>query len=866
MDDTVLKMAMAGYFHDVGKFADGRLLGMTREYQEGNEALYQPVWDSHYSHSHALHTAWFVEGPQTSPYLPSVLKKPGWGEGDSFINLAAAHHKPESPMQSIITIADRLSSGMDRESYEDGTYVKPWDYRNTRLLPIFEQLLRGDEAPGSPGGFKHAYPLAPMGPESIFPGVREDVVPDGADEAKEEYQRLLSAFLDGLKQLRHANESTHLWFEHFDSLVLRHTWCIPQARAGKVLPDVSLYDHMRTTSALATALFAFHKAEGTLEEKAIHDEDLQRFLIVSGDFYGIQDFILKGYGDTRKLRSKLLRGRSFSVSLFCELAADLVLRKLGLPFSSCIYNAAGRFTIMAPNTAAAEEAVNRAEQEINDWFFQISHGQSGLGLARVPASSSDFVGGKYSKLMKRVANTLERKKCQRLDIGRRGGAVPGYLESFSDGGQPCPLCGIRPCSAECSSDDYMQAVEYNSCSLCRDQVYLGTKLPKEGRLAVLDSDAEAVGRANRLMLPVFGRYQISFGERDFAEQARSGDLLHLWDIALPGEDKSAPEVTLRHLGGHVPLLGDDSQDPRLEKDMLEEDKDVTKDSIKTFSMIASMARRVEDIDSGGARFRGVRALGVLKADVDDLGKIMAAGLPRDRVTMSRIATLSRQFHYFFAVYLPNLLATDSRFNNIYTVFAGGDDLFLIGPWNRVIELALYLDQAFAQYVCRNPSIHFSAGITLHGPNTPLSRFAEAAEEALERSKSSGKRRLTIFGATAPWDEASGIRDAMRTLEQWMDEKRINLAFLYRLDEFMDMAAAERRLPEAKAVRMQDLACTKWHALLAYAVERNVARDAPKENRQRIREEVAAAVDNWLGDYGDAFRMAVWTILYNNRRR
>lgn len=36
-------------------------------------------------------------------------------------------------------------------------------------------------------------------------------------------------------------------------------------------------------------------------------------------------------------------------------------------------------------------------------------------------------------------------------------------------------------------------------------------------------------------------------------------------------------------------------------------------------------------------------------------------------------------NFFFVVYLPHLLKTHPDFRDVYTVFAGGDDLFLIGP-------------------------------------------------------------------------------------------------------------------------------------------------------------------------------------------
>jgi CRISPR-associated protein Csm1 len=47
----------------------------------------------------------------------------------------------------------------------------------------------------------------------------------------------------------------------------------------------------------------------------------RKFLLVQGDFFGIQNFLFAAGAETRKQAAKLLRGRSFQVSLFTEMAA-----------------------------------------------------------------------------------------------------------------------------------------------------------------------------------------------------------------------------------------------------------------------------------------------------------------------------------------------------------------------------------------------------------------------------------------------------------------------------------------------------------------------------------------------------------------
>ena len=133
MGDTTLKIGGGGIFHDVGKTVDVDEIDLAPDYIERNADLYQPSRQGYYTHRHALLTAAFIE--RYKDLLPSELSMAQWGEGDPFINLTAMHHKPETPMQWIITVADRLSSGLDRHGYDEEADVPtaPKDYLKTRL-------------------------------------------------------------------------------------------------------------------------------------------------------------------------------------------------------------------------------------------------------------------------------------------------------------------------------------------------------------------------------------------------------------------------------------------------------------------------------------------------------------------------------------------------------------------------------------------------------------------------------------------------------------------------------------------------------------------------------------------------------------
>jgi len=871
MDETVLKIALAGLLHDIGKFAQG-CLEITPQYRNDNEDIYQPKFDKRPTHVHALYTAAFLE--KSANQLPKELTAREWGKGtieDTFLNLAACHHNPRTPMQWIVAMADRISSGLDRATFEQGETIAFKSYKQTRLLPILESL--GPKKAfkfNKSDDFTFRYPLAPLSAQTIFPCPQKEIE---KKQAEEEYRTLFELFTKQMSNLQHRQENVSLWAEHFDSLLMTFTSMIPAARVGDVIHDISLYDHSRTTAALAAAIYRFHAATGSLDEEHIKKADKEKFLLVSGDFYGIQDFIFSAGGEMQKFRSKLLRGRSFAVSLFSELAADLVCRVLDLPFLSVVMNAAGKFHLIAPNLPEAITAIREAETSINDWLFASTYGQSNFGISLTAATPNDFHSGAFADLWTRHQRNIEKRKACKIDLNRHGGAVEDYLDSFINDGTKvarplCPLCGKRPSSSTAENDHVFKPDSPSSCEMCRDHVFLGKNLVKTSLVAVCRADSNGSGLKddNRLLSPIFGKYQIGFFTNNFLEkQAESGDLQKLWQVKV-NENGSLPVgVTARLINGHLPLYQEkDNRDECLLESARSEEKTMgfieqMKNGVpKTFSHIAIKARHQDE----NGKCRGVEALGVMKADVDNLGMLFGCGLPRKRYTISRLATLSRQLNNFFVLYLPHLLATEEQFYDTYTVFAGGDDLFLIGPWNKMAALASHLNQRFAAYVCGNTEITFSAGISVHKPHVPVEKMAEAAEEALNNAKTAGRNRITMFEETVTWNDFLTLLQAGTDMEGWLAEKFIGDAMFYRFNHFVAMAEMEKLIMEEKTVDLHDMDSLKWRALFKYSLVRNINRKRIGWEKSLTEMEIMAA---WLDRYRGAVRIPLWHVLYEKRQ-
>ncbi|MBK8185554.1 MAG: hypothetical protein IPK63_22715 [Candidatus Competibacteraceae bacterium] len=104
--------------------------------------------------------------------------------------------------------------------------------------------------------------------------------------------------------------------------------------------------------------------------------------------------------------------------------------------------------------------------------------------------------------------------------------------------------------------------------------------------------------------------------------------------------------------------------------------------------------------------------------------------------MSRYASLSRMLDLFFTGYLQERLRQE--YPHTYTVYAGGDDLLLIGPWRQTLALTTDLRSSSSAYVGGNPNITLSAGVALCKANQPLNRTVWEAEERLNGPRKPGE--------------------------------------------------------------------------------------------------------------------------------
>lgn len=742
-------------------------------------------------------------------------------------------------LAKVTKLADYLALGLNA----------PWDSRYVKtggVQALFESIRLSDDSNGISNGqaLQWHYPLKPLSPESIFPTKGMET---------NSYQNLWDAFVKDAKKLPTDNAG-HLLLDGFDTLWQNIAHAVPMF--GR--QDVSLYDHSKIMAALSVALFAWHKEHPELSIEESFEED--KFLIIQGDFFGIQNFIFATGSQSNKSAAKLLRGRSFQVSLFSELAALTVLKACELPATSQILNAAGKFMIIAPNSEKVRAAAEQVKATINQWFLKNGSGQVSLGLSVQTAKTADFESQHFESLIKRSFEALETEKYRRFNL------VTAETEI------------VLPADYKngvCQYNQSFPADKNGISNFSQDQIDLGKWLVKKDLLLITpeDQSLNSPDIGTRLKTVIFG-WQIWVCENNdlssLNQKSWANSVIRCWDFSLPKLQQAIPwhGYARRAINAFVPrFTSQDDQKLKIEQYYLnveENEEDNAYGSLKTFAHLACENRQPREENQ--AQYIGKVAIATLKGDVDNLGTIFQKGLANPSLT--KMTALSRYMTQFFSVWLPAFCA--EKYPNIYTVFAGGDDFFMIGPWRDTQKLAFDMRNKFTEYVAENPEITFSAGISLTSADVPLPRLSAFAEEALEQAKKfthkdaakPSKNAVTIYGQSISWDRYRSLEEISYEISALKREYGMSTSYLYGLISVIDLMLDKHNIESGM-----------WLSRFRYRTRRfaNELKDSKgknliNEDKDRAYRHLEQFFATNIGQYQGAFKIPLFNHFYALRQR
>ncbi len=534
---------------------------------------------------------------------------------------------------------------------------------------------------------------------------------------------------------------------------------------------------------------------------AIKKGDGENFSLIQGDFTSIQNFIFSKFGESNKFLAKILRAKSLFVNISTELIALKIVRELNLSVFNIVMNAGGKFTILSHKLTREDESkLENIKKWVNEEFENINYLQTKFIIKSRDFDKDKFKLGEFSKVFKDLAYGFEEEK---LLFKPQKNVFDNYIEEAKKG--ICEICGIVPLEDE----------KEKICKFCKKFKNLGENLPKAKYISFNLDDL--------LSIEINGKGAIKFYLDNYP---------------------------LKRVANYVPVFGD-KDDLRKYESIKDKEIEFKKGAIKSFYHIAQDGLKIENNELTGKNY-----LAILKADIDNLGEIFIRGF-RKESTFSRILYLSRMIDYFFTNELMDFIKDKS----IYTVFAGGDDLFLIGHYEDIVKTYEWIIENFKSYT-KNRDFHLSSAIHLTRPNIPLNLMSEFAEEDLEKAKEvDGKDAVTIFGISLKNEEFLEILELKEFFEELFNDLNkldAGVGALYKIYEFIDM---QEHLNENILVN------ARWKYLLRYMIEKNFEikkNDDKAEIKKRVKEKFFE-ISKLIEEKGEKLKIPLNLFLYSIRK-
>ena len=214
-------------------------------------------------------------------------------------------------------------------------------------------------------------------------------------------------------------------------------------------------------------------------------------------------------------------------------------------------------------------------------------------------------------------------------------------------------------------------------------------------------------------------------------------------------------------------------------------------------------------------YAGNTNLGILRMDVDGLGKRFIDGFD----SIDAYTNFSNRLVDFFDKGLKHFLSGYREHLNI--IYSGGDDLFIVGRWDKVIEFAEIIQTKIATYF-QNEGISISGGVAIVQPAFPISKAAQLAgeaEDAAKQFRNGEKNAFHFLGRTVSWNEEFNyVRSFKDQFVFLINDYGLSKSILHKLMLYASIAEQnEVRRREGKA---EDFSYV-WH--ISYYLTRYIER-------------------------------------------
>lgn len=509
---------------------------------------------------------------------------------------------------------------------------------------------------------------------------------------EEFYKKIRQDLKDILKQLEYTDHYMNSLLEALEATLS----FVPSSTSRRERADISLFDHMKMTACIGSCLYDYaeeNKIKDYQKWVFYHIEQLYArpmFLLASIDISGIQSFIYGQYGNGDVLKN--LRARSFYLEVMLEELADELLDRLELSRANLIYTGGGHAYLLLPNTEKSKKILMAQEKEMNRWLLDTFQTDLYVAFGYAECSVYDLMNhreGSYSDIFRRASVMLSQKKIHRYQVDE---ILCLNQRQHQDSGRECRIC---------HRSDLLK--EDDVCAICAGLGRLSRGILEKDFFSVLADSSEGI--------PVYpGRYLYADSEKKLRERI-----------------SSQPEYIRSYVKNNL----------------------YTGVSVATKLWVGdySAAGTLDELVSKG---HGIGRLGVLRADIDNLGQAFVSGFDGKYQTLSRSATFSRKLSLFFKLHMNGILkkgvySIDGQpgERNAAIIYSGGDDVFVVGAWKDVLEFSIDLYQDFQAF--SQGTLTLSAGYSIFQQKYPISYIAKQTGELEDLAKRmDGKNAIALF--------------------------------------------------------------------------------------------------------------------------
>ena len=646
----------------------------------------------------------------------------------------------------IVYEADNIASGIDRVKYEDkGTKGNEMDNLNS----IFN-VVKVEK-----NNIKKTFKLFDFDKNNFNMPTSHDIKLTNSD-----YKRVLDYIKNNLSSFKENINPEKL------AVVLEACCSYFPSSSYVDTPDVSYYDHVKLTAAVAACFYLYDKEKEIKDYKKEYflkaDRNTKKFLLVSGEFSGIQNFI---YTISSKMAMKSLRGRSFYLELFAEHIIDEILSELELSRVNLLYSGGSHFYLLLPNTEKSKEVLEQYKEKINSFILEKIGATIYFEMVYTETSAEELGNGlnekiktenRVGELFRKTSNKVSKAKLNRYSLEQLKELLneDSSINKVKSYTKECNICK-KPEDEKIlvrNAKYFDEETGVELCSSCKSYIDLGRDISKLYHSSNENFIVEehCTENKNTLIFPKYQEGYVSILVKNEKDISQNRDKIYRY-YAINADFITNRLCKNIYIGNYNVIAKEGERN-------LIEFKELVKKS------------------------KGIERLAVFRADVDNLGTLFQSGFenkdskePYKNVTLSKSVVLSRYLSDFFKrkinlilekkdvikdtnelfkKYCDIICEDNSKPRDIVIVYSGGDDVFAIGTWNDIIEFSVDLRTAFKEFT--NDKITLSAGIGFFYENYPIHQMAEKTgnlESIAKANKDSSgkiiKNSVALFGEISP---------------------------------------------------------------------------------------------------------------------